>query len=201
MKARCIGVLVVLGVLLAIAPQLLAEQGTLVRTSQMWGKEVTAGEVNGTVGIAGECFQVGEELNCTFLTLAFVKRGETCTVAATNGFERLRLVSRTREEVRWGGTTGPYGPSGVMTTTVLIAKRNDFANRPRDYFNDPAYGPGPTDFWSYEGTLLPSSPHGLLGSQSLAPTTTKATALSANVSDLCRPTNAMIVTRSPEAPR
>ncbi len=118
-----------------------ADAQTLVRAGQTWGTDKSDGKVDATLGIAGECVQTGNDLACQFVSLS-LSADEKCSVIVSTWAEHLRRVSRTRDEVRWGGTKGPTGAAGVLTTTVLIAKSVGLIGR-EDYFNDPGYGPGP----------------------------------------------------------
>ncbi len=172
-----------------------ADAQTLVRTAQMWGTDKSDGKVDATLGIAGECIQTGGDLTCQFVSLS-LSADKECSVIVSAWTEHLRRVSRTHDEVRWGGTKGPSGMAGVLTTTILIAKRSEWANKGKDdFFNMPAYGPGAADTWSYQATTMYTN---LVLGKKMSPGVTEV-AGPTTYPKFCQPTEAMLMAISPAA--
>ncbi len=166
---------------------------TLVRTGQMWGADKSDGKVDAVLGIAGECAQTENHLTCQFVSLS-LSADDKCSVIVSTWTEHLRRASRTREEVRWAGTKGPTGAAGVLQTTVLIAKSVGLIGG-KDYFNDPGYGPGPVDTWSYQATQAYTNP---VFGKKMPPGVAEVTGKTAQPK-FCRPTEAMLMAISPAA--
>lgn len=175
-----------------------AESQSLVRTSQMWGTEQSENKVDATIGIAGECLQSGGDLTCQFLSMSFSRDGK-CTALVSTWTEHLKLVSRTKEEARWGGTIGPTGLAGAMQTTVLAVRRSRLADKTKDYFNTAGYGPSPIDDWSYQATNVFTTP--VMGQpQPMPSVTTNVSSPWQSDKDpsFCRPTRALLSVTIPD---
>ena len=164
----------------------------------MWGTETAEGKVAATVGVAGECTASETEMTCYFVGVSFPFGGGKCTVVASTWTEHFKRVLQTKEEVRWSATKGPTGLSGILTSTVLTAKRNNFANSGTDFFNDPAYGPGPHDQWSYHSTQIFAAPTRFAGGKQLPPATTSLSAGAPRPEQICKPADVLLMATSPD---
>jgi hypothetical protein len=130
----------------------------IIRTSQMWGAETSAGNTNPRIGIAAECLQEADQsLRCQFVSLS-VPSTNQCAVVTWS--QTLQLVRRTSDTVIWAGTKGPTGLAGVLSTTRLTAQRNQARDGKSNTFA--SEGPDSFDTWNFISTQTHTAP-GLSG--------------------------------------
>ena len=140
----------------------------IVRTSQMWGTEASAGKNNARIGIAAECLQQGDRsLRCQFVALSVSTSSSHCDVVTWA--QSLQVVRWTSDTVIWAGTNGPAGLAGVLTTARLTAQSNPAMRGPSKTFSSDV--PDSLDKWNYVSTQTHTAP--VLGDKVRPPVTTE----------------------------
>jgi hypothetical protein len=139
----------------------------IIRTSQMWGTETSAGKTNARIGIAAECLQEADRsLTCQFVALSASTTTNHCDVVTWA--QSLQIVRWTSDTVIWAGTNGPSGLAGVLTSARLTAKSNAMRGPSKTFASDI---PDSLDKWNYVSTQTHTVP--VLGEKVRAPVTTE----------------------------
>ena len=152
-----------------LAPAASAGPLQIIRTSQMWGTETSAGKASARIGIAAECLQeTDRSLKCQFVALSVSTSSNHCDVVTWA--QSLQVVRWTPDTVTWAGTNGPSGLAGVLTTTRLTAQSNQAMRGPSKTFAFDV--PDSLDKWDYVSTQNHTMP--VLGDKVRGPVTTGA---------------------------